>query len=343
MELTVKKIAEIVQGTIVSGSEDRIITGARGLDDAREQDISFFSNKKYIRSLTRTQAGVVILRDDVPGETVHTPALILAEAPELAFARILQIIADEKKSYPPGIDSRAYINEHATVKPDVSIGPFVIIEQNAFISSGCIIGGGSYIGKNCHIGRRTLIHPRTSVLDESTIGERVIIHSGTVIGSDGYGFVTHKGKHIKIPQVGNVIIGDDVEIGANVTIDRGTTGSTRIGTGTKIDNLVHIAHNVQVGEHCLLLGQSGISGSTTVGNNVTLAGQAGIIGHVTIGDNVIIGGKAGVIGNVPAGSVVSGYFARPHRDAMKIQGYIQRLPEIFREFKRRKESTNKRS
>lgn len=338
MKLTVKEIVTLVDGTVASGDGERIIEGVAGLMDAGSQDISFLSNMRYRDALYTTGAAAVFIPADLKLEKDISSVLIRVARPDVAFAKILQLVADEKKPCNSGIDVRACVDKSVIIGHNVYIGPCVVVEENTRIEPDCYIGGGSFIGKNCTIGKESFLHPRVTVLNENVIGERAVIHSGCVIGSDGYGFVTQGGRHSKIPQVGNVCIGDNVEIGANVTIDRGTTGSTVIGSGTKIDNLVHIAHNVRIGEDCLIIAQVGISGSATIGKRVTIAGQAGIGGHITIGDNVVVGGKAGVICTIPAGTVVSGFPARPHREVMKIKGYIQKLPELFKEFKKKKKS-----
>ncbi|MBD3271979.1 MAG: UDP-3-O-(3-hydroxymyristoyl)glucosamine N-acyltransferase, partial [Elusimicrobia bacterium] len=299
MKKTIAEIMRIVDGSVLQGSTDTMITGAAGLGDAGEHDISFLGNTKYHNLLRTTKAGAVIVDRKPAIEDSFKPTLILVKRPDVAFAEILHIIDQEHHGPKTGIHPTATIDQTAIVDAHTYIGPHVVVEAGAHIQTGCCIGAGSYIGEQVSMGKGSLVHPRVSVLRGSRIGERVIIHSGSVIGSDGYGFVTVDRRHRKIPQIGNVEIGNDVEIGANVTIDRGTTGATRIGDGTKMDNLVHVAHNVQIGKNCLIIAQVGISGSTIVGDSVTIAGQAGLIGHVTIGDGSIIGAQAGVIGNIP--------------------------------------------
>jgi UDP-3-O-[3-hydroxymyristoyl] glucosamine N-acyltransferase len=221
------------------------------------------------------------------------------------------------------VDASSQIGAHA------AIGPFTTIEKAVTIGEGSVIYSGCYIGARVQIGPHAIIYPGVVLREDTHIGARVIIQPGAVLGSDGYGFATQEGKHHKIPQIGRVVIEDDVEIGANVTIDRATTGETRIGSGTKIDNLVHIAHNVQVGKNCLIVAQVGISGSTRIGNQVTLAGQVGVVGHLTIGDNAVIAAQSGVMNNVEPGSVLFGSPARPHREAMKLLAIYGKLSEIY--------------
>jgi UDP-3-O-[3-hydroxymyristoyl] glucosamine N-acyltransferase len=212
---------------------------------------------------------------------------------------------------------------------DVAIGPYVVVEDNVSIGDKSIIYAGCFIGHHTRIGRDTFIYPHVSIRERISIGNRVIIHCGTVIGSDGFGFATIKGLHHKIPQIGTVQIGDDVEIGANVTIDRARFDKTVIGNGTKIDNLVQIAHNVIIGENSIIVAQAGISGSTTIGKGVTLAGQAGLVGHITIGDGAVVAAQAGVTKSVPPNVTVSGYPARQHDAAKKVNACVQNLPKLY--------------
>lgn len=334
MRLTIREIADMVRGTIDEGDQEKIIEGVSGLSDASSKDISFLSNMKYLNNIYTTQASAVLVAKDLKFDKNVSTVLIRVERSDIAFATILALIDKEKRPKQSGIHPNACIGKNVTVGNDVFIGPYVVIEDNARIGSNCHIGTGTYIGNECSVKDGSFLYPNVTVLRDVEIGVNAVIHSGTVIGSDGYGFVTEKGVHSKIPQIGGIRIGDNVEIGSNVSIDRGTTGNTLVGSGTKIDNLVHIAHNVKIGENCLIIGQVGISGSTTLGKNVTVAGQAGIIGHVRIGDNVVIGGGAAVIGSIPPGTVVSGSPARPHREAMKIQGYLRKLPELFKKVKK---------
>jgi UDP-3-O-[3-hydroxymyristoyl] glucosamine N-acyltransferase len=213
----------------------------------------------------------------------------------------------------------------------VAIQPFVVVEDGVWIGDRTVIYAGCFIGRQCRIGNDCLIYPHVSIRERVEVGHRVIVHAGTVIGSDGFGFVTVKGAHHKIPQIGTVVIEDDVEIGANVAIDRARFGRTIVGKGTKIDNLVQIAHNVATGSNCLLVAQSGVSGSTVLGNNVVLAGQAGVVGHITIGDNVVVGAQAGVTKSVPADAAVWGLPAKPLARAKRVNASVQRLPELYKE------------
>jgi UDP-3-O-[3-hydroxymyristoyl] glucosamine N-acyltransferase len=331
MNLTARDIAQLVDG-ILEGDPGIIITGAAGIDDAGPRDVSFLGNSKYLSKIADTRAGLLLLpvKTDSCGKPV-----IRGEQPQLAFARVLAVIDRERKdSEPAGVHPTAIIAPTATVGKNCSIGPCAVIEDRASIGDNSRIGAFCSIGAQASVGSECLLYPHVTVRELCILGNRVILHPGVVIGADGFGFAPTRQGHFKIPQIGNVTIGDDVEIGANTTVDRATTGTTKIGRGTKIDNLVQIAHNVKIGEHCVIAAQSGVAGSTRLGNFVTMGGQAGTVGHITVGDGAIIAARAGVIGNVAPKEVVSGYPARPHREALKIQALIHRLPELFDKFKK---------
>jgi len=253
--------------------------------------------------------------------------LVLVENPEVAFAKILKIYHPPLKPQ-PGISSKAYIGEEFTCGQDVSIAPFTSIGNNVTVGQRVAISSNVFIGDNVVIGDDVKIHPNVAILERCRVGNRVIIHAGTIVGSDGFGFAPDGETYYKIPHIGHVQIDDDVEIGALNAIDRGTIGKTWIQKGVKTDNLVHVAHNVTVGENSILVAQVGISGSVTIGKHAVLAGQAGVAGHLYIGDNVIIGPQAGVAKSVPNGEVVSGSVAMPHRIWLKLQRILPTLPEL---------------
>jgi UDP-3-O-[3-hydroxymyristoyl] glucosamine N-acyltransferase len=326
MQKTLREIAKLIDGEVV-GNPDIIITGVSGIKEAREGDLTFLANPKYAAFLIKTQASAVITSRDI----VSSPKpLIQTEEPSLAFAKIVSLLADSEVKHPKGIHPTALISKDVSLGKDVAIGPYVVIEEAACIGERTIVYSGCFIGSHTIIGKDSLIYPNVSIRERVNIGSRVIIHSGSVIGSDGFGFATIRGLHHKIPQVGSVEIGDDVEIGANVTIDRARFEKTVIGKGTKIDNLVQIAHNVVVGENSLIVAQAGISGSTVIGKNVTLAGQAGLVGHITIGDGAIVGAQGGVTKSVPPNTMVSGYPARNHETAKKVNACVQNLPRLYK-------------
>ncbi|MDD5355262.1 MAG: UDP-3-O-(3-hydroxymyristoyl)glucosamine N-acyltransferase [Candidatus Omnitrophica bacterium] len=324
MKKSVKEIAELL-GAKVIGDPNVVITGVAGIEEAKEGDVVFVGNPKYLHRINESRAAAVIASQEIKG---FSKPIIKTENPSLAFSKVVSLFFPPKKIMFKGIHSTVILGKDVELGQDVSIGPYVVIEDGVKICDRSIIYSGVCIGYESKIGKDCVIYPNVSLREKTIVGDRVIIHNGTVIGSDGFGYDTKDGKHHKIPQVGFVVIEDDVEIGANVTIDRARLDKTLIGKGTKIDNLVHIAHNVTTGENCIIVAQVGISGSTKIGKNVTLAGQAGIAGHIAIGDNVIVGAQAGVTKSIPANTFVSGYPAKPHKEATKINAYIQRLPQL---------------
>jgi len=343
MRKTLKEIALEIGGEVV-GDESIVITGVSSIKEAAIGDITFLSNPKYAPLLETTCASAVITSRDIAAPA-SKKAIIRTENPSLAFSKVISFILPETLKHPKGIHPSAIVSKNAKLANDVALGAYTVVEEGAKIGQGSIIYPSCYIGQDVEIGAGTLIYPNVSIRERTVIGSRVIIHSGTVLGSDGFGFVTVEGKHRKIPQVGIVEISDDVEIGANVTIDRARFDKTFIGRGTKIDNLVHIAHNVIVGENCFIVAQVGISGSTVIGNNVILAGQAGLVGHINIGDNAIVTAQSGVSKSVPANTTVSGYPARPFMYQQRVNACIQNLPKLsglLKELKLRIEELEKK-
>ncbi|MCM8807013.1 MAG: UDP-3-O-(3-hydroxymyristoyl)glucosamine N-acyltransferase [Candidatus Omnitrophica bacterium] len=335
MNKTVREIAEIVGGKII-GDENVVITGISGIKEAKPGDLTFIANKKYKNLLYTTKASAIIVGYDI-SDYVNGITLIQVENPSLAFAKIMSLVGPEPITFSPGIHPTAIIGKNVSIGKDVSIQPFAVVEDYAKIGDRTVIGAGVYIGHYTEIGCDCLIYPHVVIRERIKIGDRVIIHPGTVIGGDGFGFATVKGVHHKIPQIGTVEIGNDVEIGSNVTIDRARFDKTYIGNGVKIDNLVQIAHNVYIGDNSIIVAQVGISGSTVIGKNVIIAGQAGIIGHINIGDNAIIGGKAGVTKNVPPNTHVTGFPAREKWEDMRYQAYIRKVPELIERIKKLEE------
>jgi len=326
MKKTVKEISRLLNGEVV-GDEKTVITGICGIKEAQEGDLTFLANSRYISLAATTKASCILVSKDT---NIPSKTLIKTDNPSLAFANILSVWAPDSVKKPTGIHPTAVIGKNAKLGKDVAMQPYAVVEDGAVIGDNTILYSHVFVGANTKIGDNCVIYPNVVIREGLQIGNNVIIHSGAVIGSDGFGYASIKGIHHKIPQIGNVIIEDNVEIGANVAIDRARFGKTVIGKGTKIDNLVHIAHNVEIGENCIIIAQAGISGSTKVGNAVTIAGQAGIVGHVTIGENAIIGGGAGVTKSVPPNTFVSGYPAKPHHTAKRINACIQRLPILFK-------------
>jgi len=311
-------------GAEVRGPGDTEIRGVAGIRDARAGDITYLSDQKHKNDLVSCRASAVIISQDM--QDVSIPALVVKN-PRYAFALALGIFYG-RPYLPGGISDRAVIGKDVVLGNDLTILPHAVVADGAKIGSRVTLYPGVYVGSGSNIGDDAVLYPNVSVREGVSLGCRVIIHSGTVIGSDGFGFVTEGGRHHKIPQVGNVIIEDDVEIGANCTIDRATLGNTIIKKGTKLDNMVHIAHNVTIGEHCLLAGQSGVAGSTTIGNYVVVGGKAAISDHLTIEDRVMIAGGSGVTRNIPSGQVIAGYPAIPIKDWLKAQAVLPKLPEL---------------
>lgn len=325
MHKTLKEIARFIEGEVV-GDEFTVITGVAGIKEACAGEITFLANPKYLPLIDKTRASAIITSRQIQG--VSKP-IIRTENPSLAFAKVISSFTPAEVNHPKGIHPTAIVGKKVSLGKNVALGPYVVIEDNVSLGDNSVIYYGCFIGSGTKIGSDTLIYPNVSIRERIIIGNRVIIHSGTVIGSDGFGYVAIKGAHHKIPQIGTVEIGDDVEIGANVAIDRARFDKTVISRGTKIDNLVHIAHNVVVGEDSIIVAQAGISGSTIIGKGVIIAGQAGLVGHITIGDGAILAAQAGVTKSVPANTTVSGYPAREHQSAKRINALVQNLPRLY--------------
>jgi UDP-3-O-[3-hydroxymyristoyl] glucosamine N-acyltransferase len=321
-----KEVCELIGGELF-GDGDIEINSAAGIKEACEGQITFVANSRYLSQIDKTGASAIIV---CKGTQCNGKSMIQVQNPYLAWAKVMEIFYETDNESPKGVHPTAIIGENVKLGRDVSIQAYAVIGDNAEIGDEAIIFPYVYIGKNSKIGAKTLIYPQVTIRENITIGERVIIHSGTVVGSDGFGYSPDKGKHHKIPQIGTVVIEDDVEIGAGVTIDRANTGRTFIGRGTKIDNLVQIAHNVIIGEDCLIIAQVGIAGTAVIGDRVTLAGQVGVVGHIKIGDDAIIAAKSGISKNIPAGQAMwSGIPAIPHAKDLRIQATTRKLPEIL--------------
>ncbi len=325
MHKTITELAEQVNGTVI-GDGAVVISGISKIEDSHPETVTFLANQKYEKYLHDTEATAVLVPRSISESNTN---LIQVDDPYGSFRVIALLFHPIPKVERHFIHPSAIINKNVSITEPVNIGAFVHIDESAVIKKNTSIGSHSYIGVNAKIGESVFLHPKVNVLERCLIGNRVILHAGVVIGSDGFGYSKENNCYLKIPQTGNVVVDDDVEIGANTTIDRATIGSTYIGVGCKIDNLVQIAHNVIIGDHTAIAAQTGISGSTKIGNHVTLAGQTGIVGHIEIGDNTIIGAQSGVSKSVPPNSFYFGYPARNHREAKKLEVYIRRLPELF--------------
>jgi len=324
ISLTLAEIARQV-GATLEGDAQTQISGVAPIERAVSGQISFVANSKYSRFIEITTASALVLPPGVPCSRI--PVLRHLN-PYLTFARIIDIFYPEQRRVPPGIHPSSLVDPDASVDSTAGIGPIVHIGAGTTIGSESQILASAYVGCDVHIGARCLIYPGVQILDGTTIGNNVILHPGAVIGSDGFGFArSDRGMH-KIKQVGWVEIQDDVEIGANTTVDRGALGPTIIGAGTKIDNLVQIAHNVEIGRNCIIVSQVGISGSTKLGDGVVLAGQVGVVGHIELGNGVSVGAQSGVNKSIPSGESWFGSPAREIHESARIIAVQDRLPQL---------------
>lgn len=326
MEKRLEELAALSGGRVI-GNGGAVITGVASIEDAGPGDITFFADKRHSRLLNSTRASAVIVDDEKysSGEI----NLIVAKNPQIAFAKVVEALRPQERPA-PGIHPRAEVHGGAVIGEGASVQAFAVVEDGAVIGDRAILYPGVYVGKGARIGDDAVLYPGVSVREACKIGSRVIIHSNAVVGSDGFGYARDGAGYYKIPQKGIVRIEDDVEIGACVTIDRATMGETVIGRGTKIDNLVQIAHNVKVGEDTVIAAQSGVAGSAKVGSRVQMAGQVGVAPHIGIGDDAMIGAKSGVSGGLPPKGVFSGIPAIPHGDWLRAATIYGKLPELKR-------------
>jgi UDP-3-O-[3-hydroxymyristoyl] glucosamine N-acyltransferase len=320
---TLGDIARAVEGQLV-GPPDLAVRGASSLAEAREGDLSYIEHDRHLPAAAQSRATAFVVSRELPGLT--RPQIVASDA-KYAFARIVQQFFTAPYTA-RGVAADVARGQDVQVGADVSIWPFVTLGDRVRIGARVTLYPGVFIGHDAVIGDDSVLYPNVTVREQCSIGRRVTIHSGTVIGSDGFGYVQYGGRHHKMPQIGSVVIEDDVELGANVSVDRATFGQTVIKRGTKVDNLVQIAHNVTIGEHSILVAQVGIAGSTIVGSGVIIGGQAGLADHLEIGDRVIIAARAGVNRSLTDDQVVSGAPAIPHEISIKAQAVIPRLPEL---------------
>lgn len=326
--LTAQTLAERLGGALQECPPDRPLTCVMALEEAGARAVSFLANPKYHEKALQSGAGLILC--DPKADLGGRPRLVM-ENPYWGFAQAIELLHPE----PLPAWCEAPIHPSARIAEGCRIAPGVTIGANTVVGTGCVLHPGVHIGDDCMIGEDCECFSGVVLYRRTRVGNRVRIHANSVLGSDGYGYVMVNGRHEKVPQVGFVEVGDDVEIGAAVTIDRGALGPTKIGKGTKIDNLCQIAHNVQIGEHCLIVSQTGISGSTTLGDYVTLAGKVGVVGHIHIGSRSIVGGNSVVAKSLPEGSFVTGFPARPHRQWMEGQAALNRLPGILKKLAKR--------
>lgn len=329
MEKTLEELAVLLNGKLETQDPTMKIYGVNGLIEASAQDISF-AVEPHIEASVASKAGAIILGFDAPAYTAKP--VIRVENPRAAFAQLLALFrAPEEVTRV--ISPYAFVAPTAKLGKNVAIMPCAVIDEGAIIGDNTVVYSHVYVGKNVKVGEDCTFYPSVTIRENCEIGHRVILQAGCVIGGDGFGYITTNGKHSKVLQVGNVVIGDDVEIGNNTCIDRATAGSTVVGAGTKIDNLVHLGHNDVLGENCMVVAQVGLSGSTKVGNNVTFAGQTGSVGHIEIGDNCVFAARSGITSNVVAGSICAGFPAIGHKAWLKQEVQLRRVGDLAKKVK----------
>ncbi len=326
--LTISQIAEQIGGEVV-GDGSTVVTGIAPAASARAGDLTFAEKESYLAAAEASEASAIL----VPmGFESATKVLIRVKDARVGMAKVLPLFFPAE-THPAGIHSTAVVDGSAVIDATATVGPHCIVSAGVHLGARSVLMGGNHIGRDSQIGEDVCLHPNVVIYQRTQIGNRVTIHAGTAIGSDGYGYVFDQGKHRKMLQVGNVIIHDDVEIGANTAIDRGALGPTIIGQGTKIDNLVHVAHNVVMGRHCLIMGQVGFAGSTHLSDYVVIASQSGIAGHLKLGTQATIGAKSGVMRDIPAGETVLGYPAAPDKQTKRQWIATGQLPDALRRLK----------
>ncbi len=326
MEYTTGELAQKLGANLIGDAQLKLY-GLAPIEDANAGDLAFLANKKYFGYLATTRATAVIVPPEI--SSAHT-ALLVHPQPYYAYALAVRLFYPDDGYYREGMHTSSLVGENCHIRPSAHIGANVVIEDDVTIGENSRILPNCFVGRNSSIGRDCLIYPNVVIREKSEIGNEVIIHSGTTIGSDGFGYAAKDGVHHKIPQVGRVVIEDNVEIGANCALDRAAMGETRIGRGTKIDNLVQIAHNVKTGENCIIISQVGVSGSTKLGNNVILAGQVGLVGHIQIGDNVIVAAQSGVKDSLQENKTYLGSPAHEIMHQKRIEAIINKLPEYIK-------------
>lgn len=323
MQRTLGELAELL-GAKVVGDANVVITGVSGLDEAGEGQITFLANPKYAGKVATTHAAAVIVP---PGADTHGRNALEIANPYLAFAKTVTLFHVQPAA-PRGVMPGAFVGENVAMGADVTLHPGAVVCDGATLGNRVTLHPGAVVYEGAVLGDDVVLHANVSIRERCRLGNRVVIHNGTVVGSDGFGYAFEGRGHYKIPQVGIVVVEDDVEIGANATIDRAAMGATLIRKGSKIDNLVQIGHNCVIGEHCLLVSQVGVSGSTKLGDYVTLGGQVGVAGHLQIGPRVMIGAKSGVHNSVAAGEVLTGIPAMPHKQWLRSAMAFPKLPEM---------------
>ncbi|MDR2772099.1 MAG: UDP-3-O-(3-hydroxymyristoyl)glucosamine N-acyltransferase [Elusimicrobiota bacterium] len=335
MKLTLEELSQVVEGELVRRNDKvKTVTNASGLAEAGLSDVSFLGNMKYLDTAKNTKAGVIFISKDIDDSQFDSINLIKVANSQYAYGIVLELIAKERlAAFKNEVSPKSSVSPDALIAPNVYIGAFSIVEASVEIGAGTKILANVYIGQRSKIGANCVIYPNVVIREDTVIGDSVILQPGVIVGGDGFGFATVNEVNKKIPQIGNVVIGNDVEIGANTTIDRATTNSTKIGDGTKIDNLVQIAHNVEIGKNCLIVAQAGIAGSTKIGNSTIIGGQTGVAGHLTIGDNVTVAGQSAVSASLKDGQKVGGNPIAELGQSIKIRATMRKLTQMYKDIR----------
>lgn len=329
MEFRIAEVVELVEGTLVAGQQDRVLSGVRTLNEAEKDDLSFFSNPKYRSQFDATRAGAVLVTPDIQSGPPEV-ALIQVDNPSHALAALLGKVEELNRSFTPGVRKGAHVAECAEVSSEAAVHAGAVIEDGVTIGRGSEIRPGAVISRDVVIGEDCIIHQNVSVREGCILGDRVILQPGAVIGSDGFGYEFVNGRHHKVPQLGIVVLESDVEVGANACVDRARFGRTVVGEGTKIDNLVQVGHNVEIGKNCIIVALSGVAGSSKLGENVTLAAQVGVNGHIEIADGVQLGGKSGAMQSIDEPGVYMGTPAKPFKEEVRQWRDLTKLREMRR-------------
>ncbi len=332
--LTLVEIAEITHARPSTPCEVQI-TSLCSLENAQEGGICYVTSLEKPELLAQLKASAVFVPEEAAGKSLPFNGILLyAKNPEWAFVLLMKYVDAHYQKFTPGIHPTAVISKKATLGADVSVGAYTVIEDGVTVGDHTVIFPQCYIGRDVQIGKNCLLYPQVVIREQCVLKDYVILQAGAKIGSDGFGFTFHEGRHQKIPQIGNVILGNDVEVQSNTCIDRAKIASTVIGDNTKIDNLVQIGHNVTVGMSSICCAQVGVAGTTDIGNGVILAGQVGLAGHMKVGDRAQVGAQSGVMGSIPSGQTYFGYPAMPQREAFKQQAILRKLPEMYKEFQK---------
>ena len=332
MEKTVRELAEFLHGKLENDAPELKVTGVNGLVEAGPQDISF-AVPPHVEHCHLSKAGVMVLGFDDPKLPANRP-VIRVENPRAAFAALLELFR-HRAEVERVVSDRAYVAPTAKIGKNVAVMPFAYIDEGAEIGDGTVIYPHVYVGKNVKVGADCLFYPSSTIREGCVLGNKIVLQSGAVIGGDGFGYITDKttGKHSFVLQAGNVVLEDEVEVGSNSCIDRATAGSTVVGAGTKIDNLVHLGHNDVLGKNCLVVAHVGISGSVTAGDNCVFAGQVGTVGHITIGNNCQFAGRTGITHNIPDNSVCAGFPAQPYKEWLKQEANLRKVGDLVKKVK----------